>query len=106
MFDARKFFARRTADALRGRFRRDEIGEILLQLLQLGKKLVVFAVGNNLPAFDVIRVVVPADFGGEFGMAFLGVGVCHAESFNAKSPRSKVAKGRKSLSLRASAALR
>jgi hypothetical protein len=32
-----------------------------------------------LPAFDVIGVVVPADFVGEFGVAFLGLGLCHAE---------------------------
>ena len=84
MFDAGKFFAGRAADALRGRFGRDEIGKFFFQLLQLAEKLVVFAVGDKLPAFDVIGVVVPADFGGEFGVAFFGFGVCHAEMINAR----------------------
>ena len=80
MFDAGEFFAGRAADALRGRFRRDQFGKFLLQLLQFAEKLVVFAVGDELPAFDVIGVVVPADFGGELGVTFFGFGVCHAEN--------------------------
>jgi hypothetical protein len=36
------------------------------------EKLVVFAVGDDLPALDIISVIVPADFGGEFGVAFFG----------------------------------
>ena len=56
-----------------------EVGEILLQFLQFLEKPVVFAVGDELPAFDVIGVVVPADFVGESGVAFLGFGVRHAE---------------------------
>jgi hypothetical protein len=42
---------------------------LFLQFLQFLEKLVVFAVGDELPAFDVIGVVVPADFVGESGMA-------------------------------------
>jgi hypothetical protein len=48
--------------------------------LQFGKKLVVFAVGDELATYDVISVVVPADFSGEFGVAFLGGDVGHVES--------------------------
>ena len=81
MFDAGKFFARRPADALRGRFGRGEFREILFQLLQFAEKLVVFAVGDELPAFDVIGVVVPADFTGELREAFFGFGVRHREIF-------------------------
>src|SRR5665213_1541606 len=81
MFDADEFFTGRTTDALRGRFRRDEIGKVLLQFLKLLEKLVVFAVGDELPAFDVIGVVVPADFVGKFGVVFFGFGVRHAEMF-------------------------
>ena len=83
MFDAGEFFAGRAADALRGRFGRDEFGKLFLQFLQLLEKLVVFAVGDELPAFDVIGVVVPADFVGELGVAFFGFGVRHAEIFTA-----------------------
>ncbi len=79
MFDAGKFFAGRAADALRGRFGRDEVGKFFLQILKFLEKLVVFAVGDELPAFDVIGVVVPADFGGELRVAFFGFGVRHAE---------------------------
>ena len=79
MFDAGKFFAGRAADPLRGRFGRDEVGKIFLQFLQFAEKLVVFVVGDELPAFDVISVVVPADFVGELGVAFFGFGLCHAE---------------------------
>ena len=75
MLDAGEFFAGRAADALRGRFGRDEVGKLFLQLLQFLEKLVVFAVGDELPAFDVIGVVVPADFVGELGVAFFGFGV-------------------------------
>jgi hypothetical protein len=71
MFDAGELFAGRAADALRGRFRRDEVGKILLQRLKLLEKLVVFVVGDELPALDVIGAVVPADFVGESGVAFL-----------------------------------
>jgi hypothetical protein len=52
---------------------------LLLQFLKLLEKLVVFAVGDELPAFDVIGVVVPADFRGELGVAFLGCGVRHTQ---------------------------
>ena len=79
MFEAGKFFAGRATDALRGRFRRDEVGEILFQLLQFGEKLVVFAVGDELPALDIIGMVVPVDFDGELRVAFLGFGGRHAE---------------------------
>ena len=78
MFDAGKFFAGCATDALCGRFGRDEAGEIFLQLLQLVEKLVVFAVSNELPAFDVISLVVSADFACELGVTFFGFGLCHA----------------------------
>ena len=71
--------AGRAANALSGRIRRDQLREILFQLLQLAKKLVVFVVGDELPAFDVIRVVMPSDFVGEFDMAFAGLDLRHAE---------------------------
>jgi len=77
MLDTRKFFAGRAADALRRRFRRDEVGKLLLQFLQFLEEQIVFAVGDELPAFDVIGAVVPADFTGELGVAFLGCGVRH-----------------------------
>ena len=78
MFDAGKFFAGRAADALGGRFGRDEVGKLFFQFLQFLEKLVVFAVGDELPAFDVIGVVVPADFGGELGVAVFGFAERHA----------------------------
>ena len=105
MFDAGKLFARRTADALRGRFGRDEIGKVFLQFLKLLEQSVIFAVGNLRLAFDIISVVMPADFGGESGVARFGGGVCHAGIFNAKKQRSKAAKKEFSL-LHAVAALR
>ena len=43
--------------------------------------MVVFAVGDELPAFDVIGAVMPADFVGELRVAFFGGGVRHAEMF-------------------------
>jgi hypothetical protein len=79
---------------------------LLFQFLQLLEKLVVFTVGDDLPAFDVIGAVVPADFTGELCVAFLGFGVRHAQMFNAKPQRSKAAKKEKSLRLRAFAPLR
>ena len=88
MFDAGKFFAGRAADTLRGRFGRDEIGKYFLQFLQFLEKLVVFAVGDELPAFDVIGVVVPADFVGELGVADFGFAERHRGNF-ATRPRLK-----------------
>jgi hypothetical protein len=41
------------------------------------KKCVVLAIGNQLLSFDIIGVIMTPNFGGEFRMAFLGVGVCH-----------------------------
>ncbi len=79
MLDAGEFFARRAADALRGRFRRDEFRKILLQRLKLLEQLVVFTIGNDLTAFDVISVVVPADFVGKLAVAFFGFSVCHKQ---------------------------
>ena len=78
MFDAGEFLARRAADSLRGRFRRDEIGELFFQFLKFLEKLVIFPVGDDLPAFDVIGAVVPADFTGELRVAVLGCGLRHA----------------------------
>jgi len=75
MFDAGKFFARCAADTLRGRFRRDEFGKLLFKFLKFLEKLVVFAIGDDLPAFDVISMVVPADFIGKLCVAFFGCGV-------------------------------
>ena len=72
MFDAGKLFAGRAADALCGRFRRDESGEFFLQLLQFLVKQIVFAVGDELPALDVISTVVRADFLGELRVMFAG----------------------------------
>ncbi len=79
MLEAGEFFARRAADALDGRFGHNEAGKLLFQLLQLAEKLDVFVVGDELPAFDVIGVVVPLDFSGQLGMAFFGFrfSVCH-----------------------------
>ena len=45
---------------------------------EFAEKLVVFAVGDQLPAFDVIGVVVPADLIGQFGVACFGLGESHA----------------------------
>jgi hypothetical protein len=42
-------------------------------------------VGNKLTTFNVIGVVVPADFGGQFGVAFFGCVVRHTGSFNVKA---------------------
>ena len=92
MFHALEFFTRRATDALRGRFRRDEVGKILFQLLNFREQRVVFAIADLLPTDDVISVVMPADLGGEFGVSFLGSSVCHAGNFNAKTQRSKVTK--------------
>ena len=77
MFDADKFFTGRAADALGGRFGRDEAGKIFLQVLQLLEKPVVFGIGDELPAFDVIGVVVAADFPDELRVAFFGFGLRH-----------------------------
>ena len=73
MFDAGETFRWRAADALGGRFRRDEVGKFLLQLLQLLEKPVVFVVGELRLADDVIGVVVPADFVGELRRGGLGL---------------------------------
>ncbi len=88
MFDPGKFFAGRAADALRGRFGCDQVGKLFLQILQFLEKLVVFAVGDELPAFDVIGVVVPADFVGELGVAGFGFAERHRGNF-ATRPRPK-----------------
>ena len=106
VFDAGKFLAGRAADALGGRFGRDEIGKLLFQILQLFEKLVVFAVGDELPAFDVISMVVPADFVGQLGMAVPGFGVRHRKMFNAMAQRSKAARKRIISAPRALASLR
>jgi hypothetical protein len=53
------------------------VRKIFLQFLKLLEKQIVFAVGDELPAFDVISPVVPADFRGELGVSFLGCGVRH-----------------------------
>ncbi len=89
MFDAGKLFAGRAADALRGRFRPDEAGENFLKFLKLLEQLVVFAVGDELPAFDVVGVVVPADLTGKLRVAFLGGSVCHGEKFNSTRIKRK-----------------
>ena len=78
MLDAGEFFAGRAADALGGGFRGDEIGKILFQVLEFLKELVVFAVGDDLAAFDVISVVVAMDFVREAGVEFFGFSVRHA----------------------------
>jgi len=78
VFDAGELFAGRAANALRGGFRRDQSGEILLQLLKLTEKLVVFAVGDELASFDVIGVIVLADLPDQFGVAGFGPGDSHA----------------------------
>jgi hypothetical protein len=36
-----------------------------------------------LPAFNVISMVVPMNFGGQLGMAFLGFSACHGEMMKA-----------------------
>lgn len=89
MFHAREFFVRRAADALRGRFRRDESGEIFLKLLKFFKQQIVFVVGNDLASLDVIGVVVPANFPGEFGVAFLGSSVIHANMISLAAAESQ-----------------
>ena len=52
------------------------------------KKPVVFAVGDELPAFDVIGVVVPSDFVGELSMTDFSFGVRHRCN-SATMPRLK-----------------
>jgi hypothetical protein len=89
MFDAAKFFARRTADALRGRFGRDEVRKIFLQLLKFFENPVVFVVKNKLPAFDVISVVVPPDFVGKLRMALFCFGLCHARIVQRRARKEK-----------------
>ena len=66
-----------SADTLGGRFRSDQFGKVLFQFLEFSEKLVVFAVGDELPAFDVIGVIVPVDLIGEFGVAGFGLGESH-----------------------------
>ena len=100
MFHPREFFAGRTTDALRGGIRRDEIGKRLFEILQLLIKPVVFVVKNELATFDVIGVVVPADFLREPGVAFLGVGVRHGEMMGgANGKESQIWQGCGTLSL-------
>jgi len=76
--DAGETFAGCAADALRGGFGREEVGKFFFELLEFLEELVVFTVGDELAADDVIGVVVAADVLREFGVAFLGGGVCHA----------------------------
>jgi len=44
-------------------------------------------IGDELTALDVIGVVVPADFGGQFGVALFGGGVRHAEMMSADAAK-------------------
>src|SRR6516162_2027599 len=90
-----KFLERFTAYALAGRIRRNQFWKSLFQIDKLMIKAVVLAVGYIWPGFDVVRVIVAANFSNQLRMAFLGIRLSHPEIFNAKKPRSK---GRKNAS--------
>ena len=65
------------AETRRGLFGRDEFGKLFFEFLQLLEEI-IFPVGDDLPALNVISAVVPADFVGKLRMALLGGGVRHA----------------------------
>ena len=79
MFDAGELLARRATDALGRRFGGGQLRKRVFQLLQLAKKLVVFVVGDELLAGNIIGMVMPVDLGDQFGVALLGVSVCHPD---------------------------
>ena len=61
------------AQALGGAVRRDQLGELRLQVAQLAVKAVVLLVGDLGPGLDVIEMIVPADEVPQLGDAPLGL---------------------------------
>ena len=53
-------FARRPADALRGRIGCEKLRVLSLEFLQLAHELVVFGVGDLRRVRDVVKIFVPA----------------------------------------------
>ena len=60
------------ADALGGGVGGGEFGELLFEVEELVVEAVVFVVGDFGSGLDVVKVVVPAKFGGEGGVVGLG----------------------------------
>ncbi len=74
VLDRRKGVERLPGDPLGRGVVRDQIGELLLQVLQLVEEAVVVRVGDIRTVFDVIEIVVVADLGSQLGDPFSGLG--------------------------------
>ncbi len=77
MLDAFEAFSGRAPDALSRRIGCDEVRKIFFQFLKLREKLVVFPVGYELPTYNVIGMIVPADLLDELRVAGLSFFECH-----------------------------
>lgn len=65
MSHGRERFGDATANPLRWRFRRDELGVRALDRAQLGNETIIRLIGNRGSPLDVVTLVVSADLGAE-----------------------------------------
>ena len=77
MSDLLEAFQRPAADALSGRVRRDQVGKLGFQVLQLLVELVVFQIGDRRLGQHIITVIVLANLLTQAGDSLLGFGLGH-----------------------------
>ncbi len=78
MLDGLEYVGRRARDALGGALRRDEVGELGLEVAQFAHQRVVLGVGDLGPGLGVIQIVVVVDLLAQLGEPLGGVGPIHA----------------------------